>query len=129
MGILSRFTAGLNVIDFDMANSRLLPPVLSRRRIWIACAVGVGADALQLILGPFGWAGLDEAIDVMVMVVMSALIGFHPLFLPTFVAEFIPIVDDLPTWTACTLIVIGLRRKKSTPPLPAEPPPLNVIDI
>ena len=66
------------------------------------------------------------------MVLLTAIIGFHPLFLPTFVAEFIPVVDALPTWTACTLLVIGLRRKQTTPPPVATPPPQstgNVIDI
>lgn len=110
--------------------NRLLPPVLTRRRIWLACAAAIIADMIQLALGPFGWVGLDEALDVVVMVLLTALIGFHPLFLPTFVAEFIPVIDVLPTWTACTIIVIGLRRKKSTPPqTPPVHPTGNVIDI
>ena len=112
-----------------MAN-RLLPPVLTRRRIWLAFAVAVIADLIQLALGPFGWAGPDEVLDILVMVTMTALIGFHPLFLPTFVAEFIPMVDSLPTWTACTLLVISLRRKQTTPP---PPPPVHptgdVVDV
>jgi hypothetical protein len=116
-----------------MAN-RLLPPVLSRRRIWLACAVAVAADVIQVTLGPFGWAGPDEVLDIMVMLLLTGIIGFHPLFLPTFVAEFIPMVDTLPTWTACTLIVIGLRRRQSTPPpMPTPTPPpqsrSDVIDI
>jgi len=113
--------------------NRLLPPVLTRRRIWLACAVAVAADGIQLLLGPFGWAGPDEVIDIMAMVLLTAIIGFHPLFLPTFVAEFIPMVDSLPTWTACTLIVIGLRRKQSVPPVAPPPPPKqpadDVIDV
>ena len=113
-----------------MAN-RLLPPALTRSRIWTACTVAVVADGLQLVLGPLGWVGVDEAIDVLVMLLLSATIGFHPLFLPTFVAEFLPVVDMLPTWTACTVFVIGLRRKKSSPPPPPVPPqPMdNVIDV
>jgi hypothetical protein len=102
-----------------MAN-RLLPPVLTRRRIWLACAVAIVADGLQLLLGPFGWVGADEAIDVITMCVLTATLGFHTLLLPTFVAEFIPVVDMFPTWTACTFVVIGLRRKQGAPP-PAPP--------
>jgi hypothetical protein len=60
---------------------------------------------------------------------LTLALGFHPLFLPTFVAEFIPAVDMLPTWTACTFIVIGLRRKQKTPVPPVHPPPGPVIDI
>lgn len=104
-----------------MAN-RLLPPVLTRRRIWLACTMAIVADAVQLLLGFAGWAGPDEAIDVVAMICLSAIIGFHPLFLPTFVAEFIPGVDMLPTWTGCTLFVIGLRRKQQSPP-PVKPTP------
>jgi len=114
--------------------NRLLPPVLTRRRIWTACAVALVADGVQLVLGPLGWVGLDEAIDVLVMLLLSATIGFDLLFLLTFVAEFFPVVDMLPTWTACTMVVIGLRRKKSPNPQPPSPtagqqPMDNVIDI
>ena len=111
-----------------MAN-RLLPPVLTRRRIWLACAVAVVADVIQLSLGPFGWAGADEVLDVVVMLLLTALIGFHPLFLPTFVAEFIPIVDELPTWTACAILVIGLRRRKTAAPPPPVQPTSEAIDV
>ena len=113
-----------------MAN-RLLPPVLTRRRIWMGCAIAVVSDGLQLLLGPLGWAGIDEVIDVLTMILLSATIGFHPLFLPTFVAEFLPMVDMLPTWTACTMVVIGLRRRQQTPPVaPPPPPPVgDVIDV
>jgi len=118
------------MVILGMVN-RLLPPVLTRRRIWTACALAVVADALQLVLGPIGWAGADEAIDVVTMLLLSMTIGFHPLFLPTFVVEFVPMVDMLPTWTACTMVVVGLRRKKNTaapPPAPSKPME-NVIDI
>lgn len=113
-----------------MAN-RLMPPVLTRRRIWLAYGVAVAADGLQLLLSPLGWAGPDEVIDVVAMVLLSMILGFHPLFLPTFVVEFIPIADMLPTWTACTFLVVGLRRKRSVPPPPMPPPQADakVIDI
>src|SRR5690242_19973689 len=39
-------------------------PVLTRDRVPMAFAVAVAADALQLLLGPLGWAGADEIIDV-----------------------------------------------------------------
>jgi hypothetical protein len=111
--------------------NRLLPPVLTRSRIWIACTVAVVADGIQFLLGPLGWAGIDESIDVVVMAVQALTIGFHPLFLPTFVVEFIPGLDMFPTWTACTLAVIALRRKQHAPPSPPAPPHPNekVIDI
>jgi hypothetical protein len=109
--------------------NRLLPPVLTRRRIWLACGVALAADTIQLLLGPLGWAFVDEAIDIITMVALTLILGFHMLFLPTFVVEFLPVADMLPTWTACTFVVIGLRRKRTAPP-PAPPPPVGeVIDI
>jgi hypothetical protein len=44
------------------------------------------------------------------MVLTSWLIGFHWLLLPTFVLELVPVLEDLPTWTACTIAVIVLRK-------------------
>jgi hypothetical protein len=55
------------------------------------------------------------------------LIGFHPLFVPTFVAEVIPVVDMLPTWTACVTAVVFLKRRKRPPTNPPAAPP--TIDV
>jgi len=60
--------------------------------------------------GPWGWAFPDEAIDVAAMITTTLAVGFHPLLLPTFVIEFLPVADMLPTWTACGASVVALRR-------------------
>jgi hypothetical protein len=86
-------------------------PEVTRRRRFLVLAAAVTADVLQFCLGPLGWAGLDQAMDVAAFVLTVWAIGFHPLLLPTFVAEWIPAVDLLPTWTACVLAVIALRRR------------------
>ncbi len=80
--------------------------------MFAALAVTVGADSLQLILGPLGWAFIDQSIDVAAMLLTMWLLGFHILLLPTFVAELVPLVDDLPTWTACAAAVIALRKRE-----------------
>ncbi len=105
----------------------LTPPVLTKRRIWSAYAVAVGTDVLQFILGPFGWVMADEVLDVMAAGATWSLLGFHPLLLPTFVVEFMPLVDMLPTWTGCVALVIALRKKEQA----TVPPPANgpVIDV
>jgi len=95
----------------------------------LALAVAVAADGLQLLLAGLGWLGLDQAIDCVAMVLISWLIGFHVLFLPTFVVELIPLVEDLPTWTACTAAVIVLRKREQKKTPPAAPPDKTVIDI
>ena len=72
--------------------------------------------------------GADELIDVAAMVLTCRVIGFHPLLLPTFALEFLPIVDWLPTWTGCVAIVVALRKREQTAvPSPADPGPF--IDV
>jgi hypothetical protein len=103
-------------------------PKLTRIRIILAIMVAVIADGLQFFLGPFGWAFADQIIDVIAMLLTSWLIGFHWLLLPTFVTELIPILDELPTWTACTLAVIILRKREQRN-MPAFPPDKPIIEI
>ena len=90
----------------------LRAPLLTTARIWAALAVAATADGLQILLGPLGWAFFDEAIDVVTMVIETSLIGFHLLFLPTFVVEFIPMADMLPTWTGCVAAVVAMRKRE-----------------
>jgi len=87
-----------------------------RRRITpadvrIAYVTAVVIDAAQLLLGPFGWAGFDEMLDVVGVIAISRLLGFHPLLLPSFVLEFVPFTDMLPTWTGCVALVVRSRRR------------------
>lgn len=117
----------------------LTRPKVSSRRIVVAFVLAGLADAAQLFLGPAGWVGLVQAIDVGMMIVATLLLGFHPLFLPTFVVEFIPIVDMLPTWTGCVACVVALRRRHPVTPTsdtaaPPSAPPAgkesgDVIDV
>jgi len=100
-------------------------PVLTRQRVWLAFVVAVVADGLQLLLGPLGWLVLDEVIDLLAMGLSCWLLGFHPLLLPTFVLEIIPVVDMLPTWTGCVAVVVALRQRQQdtvVEPPPALPP-------
>jgi hypothetical protein len=102
----------------------VLTPQRVRRAYWIAVTV----DVLQLLLGSFGWAGADEILDIAAMTLIWRTIGFHPLLLPTFVLEFLPIADMLPTWTGCVALVVLLRkRQQGLDPQPPGPGP--VIDI
>jgi|SRR5437016_2835323 len=103
-------------------------PVLTRNRVRLAYTIGLTADACQLLLGPLGWAGADELIDLAAMILTWRVIGFHPLLLPTFALELLPIADLLPTWTGCVAIVVALRKKQQTVIAPpADPGPF--IDV
>jgi hypothetical protein len=102
----------------------LRAPKLTRTRMVLALTIALLADGLQMLLGPLGWAGIDQAVDLVAMILVNWMIGFHILLLPTFVTELIPLVDDLPTWTACTVGVIALRKReqrKTSQPDPIHP--------
>jgi hypothetical protein len=101
-------------------------PVLTPQRVRPAFAMAIAVDALQLLLGPLGWTLIDEILDVVAAVVLSLLLGFHPLLLPTLVIEVIPIVDMLPTWTGCVAAVVALRRRRDRA---TDGPPPPVIDV
>jgi len=113
-----------------MANPFRARP-LSRVRISLAFAVALVVDTMQIGLGPLGWAFADEALDVIAMIATSLVLGFHPLLLPTFVVEFIPLVDMLPTWTGCVGAVVLLRKRSptETPAGKVSDGPGPVIDI
>ena len=104
------------------------PRRLTPSSVRMAYAVAVVVDLTQLLLGPFGWVGIDEVLDAGAMYATSRLIGFHPLLLPTFILEFVPVIDILPTWTACVALVIRIRTRDGL--APEEPPDsAPVIDV
>ena len=103
--------------------ARFAVPVLNQRRIWFAFTVAAVTDAIQLALGPVGWVFIDEALDVVAMILTSATLGFHMLLLPTFVVEMLPVSDMLPTWTGCVAAVVILRKRAQSQPPPLPPPP------
>jgi len=103
-------------------------PILTPARIRLAYAIAIGTDIAQFLLGPIGWILADEVLDVAAAFAISRVLGFHPLLLPTFVVEFLPIVDMLPTWTACTALVVAMRKRQQIRP-PEPPAPGPVIDV
>ena len=120
-------------------------PRLTPKRIVLAFAAALAADAAQLAMLPLGPIGLlpDEVVDVIAMALTCWLLGFHVLLLPTFVLELVPVLGLLPTWTGCVAAVVALRKREqrneaaplevsatpvaSTPPQlpPAGPPRLS----
>jgi len=103
-------------------------PALTRGRITTAYGAAVLVDALQIFAGPLGWVFFDEALDVVTALIMWLLLGFHPLLLPTFVVEFLPVADLLPTWTGCVALVVALRKRRQTTVSPPRTPG-TVIDV
>ena len=95
-------------------------PRLTRKRIWFAFIVALATDGAQLLLGPFGWVFIDDALDVVAMTLTCWALGFHVLLLPTFVIKLIPLADPIPLWTGCVTVVVAMRKRAQ----PSSPPPL-----
>ena len=134
-GAASRYAEGDEVCnDLVMARPWVArspmspPPVLTRQRVWLAFTIAVTVDVAQLALGPIGWAFADEILDVVAMVLTWRILRFHPLLLPTFPLEFVPIAGWLPTWTGCVALVVAIRRRQQGPP-PEPPGPGPFIDV
>ena len=93
-------------------------PRMPFRPVRIARILAVAADVLQIVFFPAfagGWISpLNNALDVVVAVIMVRLVGWHVAFLPTFVAELVPAVDLFPTWTAAVWFATrhGERRSR-----------------
>jgi hypothetical protein len=87
------------------------------RRAWI---VAIVTDVVQWVLWPLFTFGavtpFDDLVDVIVAVIMIRLLGWHWAFLPAFVAEIIPGVNLVPTWTAA--VFLATRRPKRELPTP-----------
>jgi hypothetical protein len=85
--------------------------ILSRRRVLVAYAIAIATDVIQIGLGPLGLIMIDEVLDIVAAILITGLIGFHYLLLPTVVIEAVPVVSFMPSWTACTFAVVALRKR------------------
>jgi len=83
--------------------------VAARSRIWAARAIALAADGIQIFAIPVFFGGvassLNAALDLLVGVALVLLLGWHLAFLPSFIAELVPMLDIFPTWTATVLFV------------------------
>jgi hypothetical protein len=86
-------------------------------RVRTAWIVALAADALQIVLMPMVMGGalspVDDFIDVLAGVAMVVLLGWHWAFLPTFVAEIVPMLDLVPSWTLAVFIATRGRGKQA----------------
>jgi hypothetical protein len=85
----------------------------------LAWLIAIIADALQIVAFPLfaegGVSPMDTALDLVVAVIMTRLLGWHWAFLPTMLAEAIPGLDLFPTWTAAVFYVTR-RHAQATEP-------------
>ncbi len=85
------------------------PPATPPRPFGKALAIAAAADLLQLVFFPLFAPGalspLNDVLDIVVALTLVRLIGWHWAFLPTFLGELLPVVDELPCWTLAVLYV------------------------
>ncbi len=98
-----------NVVNF-------VSPKHTPARIWAARIVAMLADAIQIVVfpafAPGGISPFNDALDIIVAVAIIGLLGWHWVFLPSAIAELVPGLDLVPSWTAAVLFA---TRKGSKP--------------
>ncbi len=98
---------------------------LSKARLRAAWIVAVAVDAIQIPVeatGLLGWI-VGAGLDVVTMIVLWSLVGFHWAFLPSFLTEWIPYLDYAPLWTLAVLIATRGRGEDmlAAPLIPPHP--------
>jgi hypothetical protein len=126
---VTQWSAGYR-LDFDARTDaacvwRYAEPMaktMTQKQIWMARAIAFAADAAQIVLFPFFVGGLPEGADLAVDIGTAALLcwlcGFHVAFLPTFIAEALPAVDLVPSWTIAVLVATRQSRVAAPNPDP-----------
>jgi hypothetical protein len=101
---------------------------MTARRIWVARGLAVTADLIQIGLAPLflegGLSIFDVVLDALMAWVLTLLVGWHWAFLPAFVAELVPGIDLVPSWT----LAVFLATRGRTEPR-AMTPEGRVIDV
>jgi len=74
-----------------------------RRRRALALVLALVADGIQWVAFPVFLGGaaspFDLVLEIAVAIGMTVLVGWHWAFLPTFIAELVPLVELVPSWT------------------------------
>jgi hypothetical protein len=77
-------------------------------RIRAARLLAVAADLVQIVAFPLfaggGASPWNDALDFAVAAAVTALVGWHWAFLPSFFAELVPGLDLVPTWTVAVFL-------------------------
>ncbi|MCE1228313.1 MAG: hypothetical protein LWX11_02310 [Firmicutes bacterium] len=99
---------------------------ISPARLKIAWAVAVAVDLLQVGLMPvtgslITW--VDAPLDIVTMIVLWRLLGWHWALLPSLLVELLPYAELVPTWSGAVFLIQQSRKgEMSAPPEPGERP-------
>jgi hypothetical protein len=82
---------------------------LDPRRVWVARGLAMAADLVEIVVFPLFAPGIAspvaDALDLAMAATLTWLLGWHWAFLPSFVAEVVPGLTLVPTWTAAAFFV------------------------
>ena len=87
---------------------------VSKQRKAVAFTIALFADLAQIVLWPVFGGGaaspFDDALDVVVAIVLSFTLGFSPRLAFAFALELVPGADLFPTWTAVVASIPALEE-------------------
>jgi hypothetical protein len=113
-------------------------PILTKQRVVVAYSVAILADLIEFpiiaaevtVVAAPAAEGVAVVVDAIAFGVITKLLGFHWVFLPSFLVEVVPGLDMLPTWVGCVFFVVRQRKKEQ---VTVNPPKLindqDVIDV
>jgi hypothetical protein len=114
-------------------------PEIRINRVKLAFAIAVIADLCEFPVTwfeHFGWewvqlmgraAGL--VLDCCVMWVLTKVLGFNWVFVPSFLIECIPTLDLFPSWVGAVAYVVWQRKKSQQMPQGQSPALRPLIDV
>jgi hypothetical protein len=89
--------------------------ISSGPKLRTAMMLAIAADLFQIVIFPLVMEGapspVDDALDVGVAVMLTAMLGWHWEFLPSFLAKITPGVDLVPFWTLAVANVYRRNKK------------------
>jgi hypothetical protein len=93
---------------------------ISITRIKLARVIAICADLVQIglpfVFGEGIFSPFEDALDILVCVAMTLLVGWHVAFVPSFFVKLVPLVDLAPTWTIAVFVATRKSRVVSTEP-------------
>jgi hypothetical protein len=128
---LKKAIQGIKIVDRiqNAAEYSRVKANVKRSTLVAAFAVAICADLIEIGFGAIFSEGFvspfDDFMDAVVCVILTAMLGWHIAFIPSFLFKLIPMVDLAPTWTIAVLIASrGLRS--TTAKDVTSPPTINL---
>jgi len=91
-----------------------------KSRFRAALVLAVVADAVQMIAFPLFAEGalspVDDALDILMAVVLTGFLGWHWEFAPSLIAKLVPGIDLVPFWTLAVASVYRKWKRSASPP-------------